>query len=193
MSETKTYYRPGLRFKARQGALCHQECCFKGAEEVRNADGSLRTEEIRPLWAEFGTYGGEYRPSLDGSEPLNDLYDGHPLVFADIRGGFFDLDVQAEEKGWSDTEKEVVARHMLRKLNEPDCQFTMLEATRVAAPWPTYDSMHHNKIPVFAADSGLIPQALAYELQNKKRESVIEKLRELAAAPATDDESLIAA
>lgn len=190
MAELTTHYRPGLRFSVKPGPLgggkCHQECCYAGKVAVYNHDGTLQQEEIRPLWAEFGVYGNEYQPAGADGEPINDMFDGTPLRFADIRGGFFDLDTQAEEKGWSDGEKEIVARHMLRKLRDPDCLFLLAEERRVAAPWPTYDSTHHKSIPGLAVQLGLAREALVYESQNRKRAEVIEKLRESVAAPVVE-------
>lgn len=161
---------------------------------MRNTDGTLLAEEIRPLWAEFGVYGAEYRPTDANGEPINDMFDGTPLTFADIRGGFFDLDLQAEEKGWSDSEKEIVARHMQRKLRDADCLFLLAEEPRYQAPWPTYDTTHHGQIPTLASQLGLVRESLAYELQNKKRAGVVDKLKEIAATPVVvEEESLTAA
>jgi hypothetical protein len=198
LTTPKTYYRPGLEFKARQGSLCHQECCFPEQPELRNQDGTLQREATRALWAEFGIYGSEsQRIDADG-EPVNDMFDGTPLFTAEIIGGWFELDSQAEQKGWDERERELVAEHMLKKLREQDCQFTLVERGPVVhpAPWPTYDETHHNQIPVLAGQLGLASQALAYELQNKRRDGVVAKLREQVSAPvavAVDDESLVAA
>lgn len=202
MPDVKTYYRPGLEFKAKTGSLCHEECCFPEQPEIRNHDGTLMREKGRALWAEFGIYGPEVQRTkadeVTGEvEAVNDMFDGTPLFSADIRGGWFDLDAQAEQKGWDDREKELVAEHMLKKLRDADCQFALVERGPVvyAAPWPTYDATHHNQIPTLAASLGFAQAALAYELQNKNRETVVAKLRELVAEPAVavDDESLVAA
>lgn len=202
---SETFYRPGLRFRVKPGAhgggICHQECCYAGKPAVFNNDGTMQQEEIRPLWAEFGVYGEErqrtvWNDKTQEFDPVNDMFDGTPLFSADIRGGFFDLDVQAEQKGWSDSEKEIVARHMLRKLRDADCLFLLAEEPRYAAPWPTYDSTHHKSIPGIAIATGTVSAALGYELQNKKREGLIAELREALnanPAPTVDEESLTAA
>lgn len=186
-TSAETYYRPGLVFKAHEKAFAHQECCFPGAPEIRNQDGSLQREEIRALWAEFGVYGAEYQYQNA---------DGQMDVAADIRGGYFNLDEQAREKGWNDKEKEIVARHMLRLAESGRGQFSLYSKPATPAPWPTFDQTHHNQIPVLAAQLGLLNEALAYESENKNRDGVVGKLREeLAkqqAVPAVSDDDLVA-
>ena len=178
------FYRPGLVFKAKPKAFAHQECCFSGAPEIRNVDGSLQREEIRALWAEFGVYGAEYQ---------YENIDGQLDYAADIRGGFFNLDEQAREKGWTDAEKEIVARHMLRLAESGRGQFTLYSAPKAAAPWPTYDDTHHSKVVDLASTLGLIAESLLYEEQNKNRPSVVEGLRAaLTKAQAPEPVELVA-
>ena len=178
----KTFYTPGLVFKAKPLAQGHQECCRRYAAPVYTPDGSgIVREEIPALWAEFGVYGGEFAYI----DPLTDQTE----FGSEFRGGYFDLDAQAAEKGWSDVEKEIVARHMLSMLNKSWCQFTLHDAPKVAPPWPTYDDAHHNQVVALAVQLGLVAESLLYEEQNKNRDSVVAKLREeLAKAQATDDE-----
>lgn len=147
-------------------------------------------DEIRELLAEFAIHGAEYSYTTA---------DGFTERASDIRGHFFDLDAQAEQKGWDDDEKEIVARHLLRVICPTQPEFCQLHTEAPAGkPWPTYDSTHHNQIPTLAETLGLVAEALTYERQNKNRESVIVKLNELLSASASnsnapDDEDLIAA
>ncbi len=170
----QTYYRPGLVFKAHAKAQGHQECCRRYVPPVYTPDGAgIVRDEIPALWAEFGVYGGEYTyidPDTERTE-----------VGTDFRGGWFDLDAQADVKGWGPAEKEIVARHMLRLLekNPGWAQFSLHSKAPAAKPWPTYDETHHNQIPTFAEGVGLVNEALAYERENKARDSVIQKLEEL--------------
>lgn len=170
-----TYYKPGLVFKAKEKAQGHSECCFAGAPEIRNADGSLRQESIRPLWAEFGVFGAEYTYE----DPITHSTE----IGSEFRGGYFNLDEQALEKGWDDREKEIVARHMLQMLPKAYCQFTLYQEAPAQAPWPTYDSTHHNQVPQIAQATGMVAEALRYERQQKNRATVIEKLEDLLKAP----------
>lgn len=180
----KTYYRPGLVFKAAEKAQGHQECCYPGAPEIRNHDGTLQREDIRPLFAEFGVYGSEF----SYEDPLT----GTTEIGSEFRGGYFNLDQQADEKGWDDRERELVARHMIRLADTSRAQFSLYSAPKAAAPWPTYDATHHNQIATLAQTLGLVGESLAYEEQNKARPGVIEKLREAAKAPAEEVEELVA-
>ena len=181
----KTYYRKGLVFKANQNSYAHQECCFPGAPEIRNPDGSLQREAIRPLWAEFGIYGGEFTYI----DPLTQATE----IGSEVWGGFFDLDSQAEAKNWTDTEKEIVARHMLT-LPPGRAMFSLYSVPPAEAPWPTYDETPHGKIVELAQMIGKVAEALTYEEQNKARKTVVEGLKAVLAAPAepADDGALTA-
>lgn len=172
MSQTlTTFYRPGLVFKAKQKSQGHDEICRKYAPAVLTPDGgAIVREPIRELVAEFGVYGSEYTYE----DPLT----GTTEIGSEFRGGYFNLDEQAAEKGWDDVEKEVVARHMLQMLNKSWCQFTLYSKPKVAAPWPTYDSTHHSKIVEIAKATGTESAALAYERQEKNRPSVVAGLQE---------------
>lgn len=174
-----TYYIPGLVFKAAQKAQGHDEVCYAGSPEVRNPDGSLQKEAQRMLIAEFGVYGGEFTYI----DPVTETTE----VGSEFRGGWFDLDVQAEQKGWESFEKEIVARHMIRMANSGKAKFTLYSAPKLTAPWPTYDDMHFSKIVEFASALGLVGEALAYEEQNNNRKSVVSGLREALATPVEDE------
>jgi hypothetical protein len=141
-------------------------------------------EEIPALWAEFGVYGGEYTYK----DPMTGAVD----IGTEFRGGYFNLDEQAAEKGWGDVEKEIVARHMLNMLNKSYVQFTLHEQARAAAPWPTYDDTHHSKVVDRAKTLGLVSEALLYEEQNKKRTSVVEGLRAALQEAQAPQEELVA-
>jgi hypothetical protein len=181
----KTYYRPGLVFKAKPLAQGHQECCRKYAAPVYTPDGAgIVRDEIPALWAEFGVYGGEYT--------YEDPMTGATEIGSEFRGGYFDLDAQAAQKGWDDNEKEIVARHMLTMLNKSWVQFTLYDAPKVSAPWPTYDETHHSKVVDLAKTLGLVSEALLYEEQNKNRPSVVEGLRAALQETQAPAEELVA-
>lgn len=182
----KTFYRPGLVFKAKEKSQGHDEICRKYAPPVYTPDGgAIVREPIRELVAEFGVYGHEY----SYTDPMTGMQE----IGSDFRGGYFNLDEQAAEKGWDDIEKEIVARHLLNMLDKSWCQFTLHSQAKVAAPWPTYDTTHHSKIVDLAATLGLLGEALRYEKQEKNRPSVIEGLSEaLAKAQAAPVEEIVA-
>lgn len=178
----KVYYRPGLVFKAHEKAKGHSECCRSELPELRNGDGSIQREKRRALWAEFGVFGDEY--------VWEDTKTGETGVSFDFRGGFFDLDAQAEQNGWDPEEKEQVARHMTRMAESGKAKFSLYSAPKFAAPWPTYDETHHSKIVDLASTLGLLGESLNYEEQNKKRPTVVDGLRAAiaAATESTDDD-----
>lgn len=53
-----------------------------------------------------------------------------------------------------------------------------------AAPWPTYDTTHHNRIPPLAEELGVVEDAIGYERANKNRATVIAALEERLPAQA---------
>lgn len=164
----KTYYQKGLIFKAHPKAFAHQECCFPGRAARYNDDGTLREEAIRPLWAKFGVYGGEFTYT----DPVTQSTE----IGSEVWGGFFDLDNEAERESWDDREKEIVARHMLT-LPAGRAMFSLYSIPKAEAPWRTYDETHHSKIVELAKTLGFVAEALNYEEQNKARPTVVEGLR----------------
>lgn len=64
----------------------------------------------------------------------------------------------------------------------------LAERPKVAAPWPAYDKVHPSKIAAKVAEDGYDPKAvIAYERDNKNRQSVIEALEALVTeAPAEE-------
>lgn len=180
MPETATFYTPGLKFKAAANAQGHDEICFSGSPDIRNPDGSLQREALRMLVAEFGVYGSEYTYI----DPLTETTE----TGSDFRGGFFDLDAQAAEKGWDEREREIVAHHMLKMVRSGNAKFTLYSAPKVSAPWPTYDETPYGKIAELATPLGFVAEALSYEEQTKNRKTVVAELREALTADTVEDE-----
>lgn len=141
----------------------------------------------KEIVAEFGFAGPEI-PMLDANgERVTDPYTGEPYSTASVVGGVFNLQAQAEQKGWTPEEVDLVRQKVdYVALTEPAI-VQRRTAPKANPPWPTYDTTHHKTIPTFAAQAGLVGEALAYETQNKNRSEVVEKLREALAAPAVED------
>lgn len=149
-----------------------------------NHDGTVLLDTRPPLTAEFAYHGGEFT----FHNPLTGATD----VGADIRGHYFDSAQQAEEKGWSQEEHDLVVQAIDRKCkSEPEYVWEVTLA-KAEKPWPTYDETHHNQIPTLAKTLGLVAETLLYEEQNKNRESVLEKLRAELPQPEQDQEELVA-
>ena len=99
------------------------------------------------------------------------------------RIGVYDTDVEQERNGWDDETREKVEKWMLAKANH-GLDFALFAEARipVGAPWASYDATHHLQIPKVAVALGLVELTLAYERENKNRESIVEKLESLLVA-----------
>lgn len=173
---SEKFYRPGLVFYSPFSAY---QYIVRPLVKQYGPDGLTEIGEIRELLAEFATHRGEYR--------YEDA-DGNTQVAADIAGHFFNLDAQAEQKGWTDEEKEYVANRLLKACTQYPGEISLHTKAPVARPWPKYDETHHNSIPTLAEQLGLVAEALSYEQENKNRESVIEKLTELLVSAQEETE-----
>lgn len=159
----ETFYRPGLLFLSK-----HANLQFFITHAVFHTNPSGEREQLEPaIMAEFGDF------SLQG----NEFQDAEGAPRADIRGGAFDLDERAAFYGWTEDQREAVARKMLLALRDPTFRdFTLYEPPVPVAPWPNYDEMKTTKIPQIAEDLGLVGAALAYEQATHNRTSVINAL-----------------
>lgn len=179
----KYAYTPGLVFESPFSAyvlICRPGRELKYAEQ--------HNEELDPLAAEFATHGAEYSYTNPDTQNLDRA--------AEIRGHFLNLDEFADEKNWSDEERELAAKRLLWACEKYPADIHLWSKPKVAAPWPTYAKTHHNQVPVLAETLGLVEQALVYERQNQARPSVVEKLTEVLdrqREDATAEESLTAA
>ena len=140
-----------------------------------------KIDEVKRLSAEFGVHRGEYS--------VVDPASGREQVFADIAGYFYDLDVDAETKGWSDDEKEAMRQRLVVSTVEtPDfCQAYERPAPMV--PWPTYDTTAAGKIPILAGELGLVHEAIEYERANQNRDAVIASLEKVASGKPKVEEN----
>jgi hypothetical protein len=125
----------------------------------------------KAIVAEFGSHGGEFT--------YTDPNTGRLERGAFINGFTWDSRAAQEQNGWTDDEREtaesIVAMVAAR---EPE-HCWLYSSPAVEKPWPKYDDAHHNQVPVLAEQLGLVAEALAYEEENKNRESVVQKLREI--------------
>ena len=159
----------------------------QGKEPIRwNAAGNP-VEWQKELVAEFGTHLGEFL--------AEDFLTKSTERYADIRGHYFDSAQQAEEKGWTQDEHDMVVESV-----DYQCKLTPeyvweIKAAKAEKPWPKYDDAHHNAIPGLAEQLGLVAEALVYERQNKNRESVVKGLEDKLAATevAAEAEEIVAA
>ena len=181
---SETYYRPGLIFLSRypgyQLALWREKYFTypDGQRELVEPPGvadfglGLESSDITPVNEK-----GE--PVAAPTSPVIGMDGYHQtLIRADIRGGAFDLDLAAEQFGWSDEQKETAARRLLQVANDPaQPDVWLFEPKSPEPPWPTYDTMtNYLEIASFAEKAGLIAEALSYEIRTKNRQGVIDEL-----------------
>lgn len=142
-----------------------------------------RERQIRPgLYAEFGAYAGpDYELEGYTTAYTADLHPGEGFSGADIRGGVFDLDKQAKEKGWTDEEKQHVSDWLSYLLMDPDnpCKgdFWEWEPKTPQPPWPSYEKTHHNAVAKIARDTGTVVEAIRYEQATRNSEHVLVALQ----------------
>jgi hypothetical protein len=135
-------------------------------------------DSISALTANFGSHGGTFN--------MVDPFTGNQAEYPIIHGHFFDSEEAAERLEWTPEELESVEKTLDRLAKEQPYLLAKVDMNRPAAalPWPTYENTDWRKIPDFAEQLGLVPEALAYERENKNRDTVVEKLEEkLTTAP----------
>jgi hypothetical protein len=131
----------------------------------------------------FGEAGSEFK--------YRDPDTGREEVGAEIRGHYFDTEAWQRDGDWTDEDREQVERHLLGKCETVPEWISVHSDPPAVAPWPTYDSTHHNAVAGLSEQLGLVDQALVYERQNKNRDSVIEQL-EAKRADAAAEADLVA-
>ena len=133
------------------------------------------TSTTKALTAEFGSIGSEFQFE-------NWIEGGRKDTGVEIRGHYFDTEEAAKRLSWTDDERESVEAVLLQKCQETPTWVWVADRPEEEilpdAPWATYDSTHHWKIPKAAADLELVPQALAYERATKNREGVVAALED---------------
>lgn len=133
----------------------------------------VKVDEVRELTAEFATHRGEYS-YVD--------HDGKTQQASDISGHYFDLDSQAEQKGWSPEEKELAEKRLDRACVEAPGEIRLYTKPAVGKPWPKYDATPWGSVADLADQLGLVAEAIAYEAENKNRTGVLKALSELKVA-----------
>ena len=90
---------------------------------------------------------------------------------------------EARNKEWTDEDKEYISRTLDRFLNDRAFnEMWVHEKPKPALPWPKFNETHHKQVPVIAAATGTVAEALAYEEYGRDggpRPEVMERLREL--------------
>lgn len=114
-------------------------------------------------------------PVMQIENPLTGQLD----VIESFRGGVYDLDVEAAEKGWDEETAGEVERVLDKLALDRPALLQRVEYMLPPAekPWPTYDEMADNKvIAEMARTLGLVGKTLAYEYENRQRPGLIQAL-----------------
>lgn len=132
----------------------------------------VEINRIRELTANFGSHGGTFT----ATDPISGNVEEYPI----IHGHYFDSKEASERLGWNDDELESVDATLNRLCREQPYLIAAVDMSIPAAaiPWPTYDDHDWRKIPDTAAGLGLAAQALAYEKENRNRDTVVKGLEE---------------
>lgn len=135
-------------------------------------------ETIPEMVAEFGLHLPEVEVEIEGSTER----------YGQIIGFFYDLDSDAEAKGWSADEYEI-AKARLDSLCEtwPEAIWK-LEPAVPSAPWATYDDTDPAKVAILAGELNLAGDALAYEKATLNRKAIVSDLEELLEMAAVEEE-----
>jgi hypothetical protein len=154
----------------------------QGAEPIYAPGTGILIDRQKEIIADFARFTPEV-PRLDANgERVLDAYNGNPLSTAVIYGHVFDLQQQAEEKGWTPEEVDLVRQKVNYQCRLTPHDVWLRSKAKAAKPWATYDETHHSQVAKTAEITGTIVQALAYERENKDRQFVV---GELEAALAT--------
>jgi hypothetical protein len=135
-------------------------------------------ETIPDMVAEFGIHLPEVEVEIEGSTER----------YGQIVGNFYDLDADAEAKGWTEDEYKI-AQARLDALCEtwPEAIWK-LEPAVPTAPWATYDATDAKKVAILAGELNLAGEALAYEKATLNRKQVVTALEEVAEMAAVEEE-----
>jgi hypothetical protein len=159
----KYEYKPGLTFGSKMAA---EVFIIRGRKDIFSSDGT-KIDEIPELTADFAVHGGEFSYTAP---------DGSQDTAANINGHFFDLDLTAEQKDWSEDERALAGKRLLWACDKFPGDIWLHSAAALPLPWATYDETPYGKIAATAEIIGAVAEALNYESQNKQRPSVIKDL-----------------
>lgn len=107
-------------------------------------------------------------------------------VSLQARIGVFDTDVAADQRGWTQEQKDWIERKLLGS-GDRGSQFILVEQARAPKPWPKYDELRAVgrrtvkdvavKVAEMTQDLGIDPASvIAYERENANRAEVLEAL-----------------
>jgi hypothetical protein len=192
---------------ARYNHLVRNEVAQIGQDE----NGVLRRQVVKPqIWLEFRQSGlvgydiefaMQFWSKRDLRDPLDPFsasaWGAHPdtrdgamagQIYTAWRPTFSVYDTDWADEG---DVRDTIIKHFTEHPEGQD--YVVVQPMALKPPWPSYDSMHASKIAPFAADAGVLVEALKYEVAMQNRESVVaalQKKTEEAAQVAAEDAAL---
>lgn len=150
-------------------------------ERLKDTHGNLVRDTVRGLTAQF-------EPASMAPEHMREAVSRLPAFGRGVglnedpyrRCGFFDSHHAQRVNDWTDEDRELV-EETLASLPENGVDFLIVEAPKVAAPWPKYDSARSvGSIVSTVEQIGVDPQVVIdYERQNRDRAEVVEAMQRL--------------
>ena len=180
----------------------HIQTCGDGWDEYHHANGRFLRHhpptvlEFRPLLGAASDWIRDEALKAFGKTLTTGLADG---VDPASRISMYDTDMEAKVRGWDDEKKQVVEEVLDRTSGYVHVR---LEIPKTPRPWPGYDDIKGVKGNTAAAqivqlvkDTGSnVHDTIKYERENANRQSVVEALEELLAAPGEPaEEELVSA
>jgi hypothetical protein len=126
---------------------------------------------------------------------ITDYSDGYPRqrpkhIVLDFDSFLCEVDDVVLRNELTDEDKEYIGRSVEAALNNPMYkEMWVHELPKPPLPWPSYEETSASQVPLVAKTIGMIEEALRYEQHGRPdgpRPTVVKKLEELRAEPATE-------
>jgi len=158
------------------------------------ATGVIKTIQVQMV-AEFtvAAANGDERAMARQRFSFNGFYqeeDMVSIVSPDYRISAFDSRLAQVEHGWTDDERELVERVLLRECELMPQDLFVIEEARAEPPWPNYDSFAGNRTQLLkklVEDGFELSEVLRYEQETQNRPEIVAMLEKAV------DEDLVSA
>lgn len=141
-------------------------------------------EEKKPLTAEFAEHYGEF------TQPHPDAPGGTHLS-AGIMGHYFNSEFAQLKNGWTDEERELVEKVLLRECKRFPGDVWLIEEPKAPLPLPKWDELSSTRRLALAGELNVLAEAVAWEAQNGTDPELLARLTkklEAEQAPGVESE-----